>query len=200
MKTVDNRGLTCPQPVINTKKALDAMPEGTLVSLTDNEVARENVLKFARSQGCVAEATEEEGCYKITITKGNPATWTPQYPPKETENPVTFNTLYLIGSDEMGRGGRELGNALMKTFLYSLSESGQKDADMVFINSGVKLPSTGSPALESLKRLQEQGWRIQSCGICLDFYDLKEHLAIGEITNMYSIVELMQKAGKVVTV
>lgn len=198
MNTVDNRGLACPQPVINTKKALDALVEGTLLSLTDNEVARENVLKFARSQGCVAEATEEGGCYKITITKGRPSVITST--PIPVDHDKHASNLYIIASDEMGRGESELGSALMKTFLYSLSESGLRDMDLVFINSGVKLACKGSPVLESLERLRAKGWRLQSCGICLDFYKLKDDLTIGEITNMYAIVELMERAGKVVSV
>jgi tRNA 2-thiouridine synthesizing protein A len=202
MKIVDNRGLACPQPVINTKKALDELTEGTIISITDNAVARENVLKFARSQGCVAEATEEGGHYKITITRG-----------KSTISPEPFSgaavkphsatdsgaTLYLVGADEMGRGDSTLGKALMKTFIYSLSESCEASSYLVFLNSGVKLACSDSQVLESLRRLQENQWSIMSCGTCLDFFGLKEQLAIGEITNMYTIVELMQGAAKVVT-
>ena len=194
MKVVDNRGLNCPQPVINTKKALDQLLEGTVISITDNAVARENVLKFARSQGCVAESTEEGGIYKITITKGSKGN-----SPEQQNNPMPEQdttsgpTLYLIGSDEMGGGASQLGQALMKTFIYSLAESPQTGAELVFLNSGVRLACLESPVLESLKRLEEKCWRIQSCGTCLDFYGLKEQLAIGEITNMYTIVELMEK-------
>ena len=44
-KTIDNRGLNCPEPVIRTKKALDEMTAGSLISLVDNEIAKENVLR-----------------------------------------------------------------------------------------------------------------------------------------------------------
>ena len=42
-----------------------------------------------------------------------------------------------------------------------------------------------------LKDLEAQGTRIFSCGTCLDFYQLKDQLKIGEITNMYSATELL---------
>jgi len=43
----------------------------------------------------------------------------------------------------------------------------------------------------------ERGVNVQSCGLCLDFYGLKENLAVGEISNMYAIIEMMNK-GKTI--
>ena len=45
--------------------------------------------------------------------------------------------------------------------------------------------------------MQEQGVEILTCGTCLDFYGLKEKLAVGGITNMYSIVEKLNTAGRI---
>ena len=199
MKVVDNRGLACPQPVINTKRALEAMGVGELISIVDNTVARENVLKFARSQGFIAESTEDGGVYRVTIRKGD-VTAPPEVEADFSSQPGPFGpTLYLIGSDEFGRGGRDLGTALMKTFLYSLAEEGSRGNVLVFVNGGVKLACAGSAVLPSILRLQELGWEVSSCGTCLDFYELKGQLSLGEVTNMYSIVEAMTSASKIIT-
>ncbi len=64
---VDARGLSCPVPVVRTKAALEALTSGEVVVLVDEEVARENVLRLARSLGCVVDISEEEGEFKLTI-------------------------------------------------------------------------------------------------------------------------------------
>lgn len=197
MQTLDCRGLACPQPVINTKKALD-MGAKTLEIITDNVMSRENVLKFARSQGCFASFTDDNGVYRIIVTRADTVPSTPLE--AVASLPVLGNsTLYLITSDEFGRGGAELGVALMKTFFYTLSESGVQNNHLVLVNGGVKLVCEGSPVLESMRKLVSAGWEIKACGTCLDYYGLKDKLMLGEITNMYTIVELMEQADKVVT-
>ena len=55
-----------------------------------------------------------------------------------------------------------------------------------------------SASLEDLKSLEAQGVEIMTCGTCLDFYGLTEKLRVGEITNMYSIVEKLTSADLVV--
>jgi peroxiredoxin family protein len=69
---------------------------------------------------------------------------------------------------------------------------------MLFLNGGVKLTTDGSPVIESLKILMDSGTEIMSCGTCLDFYGLKDKLAIGTVTNMYTIVEKMNKASNTI--
>ena len=46
--------------------------------------------------------------------------------------------------------------------------------------------------------MEAQGVEIRTCGTCLDFYKLKETLAVGSITNMYAIAETLAAAGKVI--
>jgi peroxiredoxin family protein len=69
---------------------------------------------------------------------------------------------------------------------------------MIFLNGGVKLTTEGSDCLESLKRLSDKGVIILSCGTCLDFYGLKEKLQVGEISNMYTIVEKMNSSDNTI--
>lgn len=57
----------------------------------------------------------------------------------------------------------------------------------------------GSPVLDDLRTLTDQGVQILACGTCLGYYGLKERVAIGEVSNMYTIAETLLQAGKVVS-
>lgn len=194
---VDARGLTCPQPVIATKKALDAMPSGVVVTLVDNVISRENVMKFAAAQGCGAELREEaDGSFAITISKGNGVAALPALPELTA---AAGATVVVITRDTVGDGNRELGGVLMKSFLFTLQQSEPLPAALVFMNGGVLLTLDDSPVREHLTALAAAGVPLLVCGTCLDYYDVKERLAVGGISNMYSIVETMQQHAKVIT-
>lgn len=98
----------------------------------------------------------------------------------------------------MGRGDDDLGTILIRAFLRTLNEVEPLPATMIFINAGVKLTVDGSPVLEDLQALEQRGVNILACGTCLGHFELKEKAAIGEISNMYTIVETLLEAGKVV--
>lgn len=68
MKKVDARGLSCPEPVIMTKKAL-ASKDSRYEILVDNVTAKENVTRFATHQGYQVAVTEQGGDYLLTLTK-----------------------------------------------------------------------------------------------------------------------------------
>ena len=53
--------------------------------------------------------------------------------------------------------------------------------------------------LEDLRELRRAGVEILACGTCLGYYDLKEKVVAGEVSNMYTIVETMLGAGKVIS-
>ncbi len=70
---VDARGLSCPQPVVLAKKAVEQTQEKVIEVLVDNAAARENVSRFARSAGCQVEvlpAADDEYVIKITREPG----------------------------------------------------------------------------------------------------------------------------------
>ena len=69
---------------------------------------------------------------------------------------------------------------------------------MTFRKGGARLTCKDSASLEDLKNLEAQGVEILTCGTCLNHYGLTEELAVGGVTNMYSIVEKLAGAGKVV--
>ncbi len=192
---IDCRGLNCPIPVVNTKKYFDALESGVGVTVVDNEVAKNNVAKFAQGNGFNYEIEEREGnLYYITITKGE-VTVEELNLKNSKEKEETFTIV--VGSDKLGNGDDKLGTALIKSYLFALSEAEVIPTNLVFLNAGVKLVVEGALTLDSLKRLVERGVNVQSCGLCLDFYGLKENLAVGEISNMYAIIEMMNK-GKTI--
>ncbi len=192
---IDCRGLNCPIPVVNTKKYFDALESGIGVTVVDNEIAKNNVVKFAQGNGFNYEIEEREGnIYYITITKGEV---TVEELNLKNSNEEEEGFTIVIGSDKLGNGDDELGTALIKSYLFALSEAEVIPTNLVFLNAGVKLAVEGALTLDSLKRLVERGVNIQSCGLCLDFYGLKENLAVGEISNMYAIIEMMNK-GKTI--
>ena len=199
MVEINCRGMACPSPVINTKKALDNIESGTVTTIVDNVISRDNVVMFAKNLG-YSVAVEQQGTeYHLTITKGEtdqPASSaTPIIPPAEQNQQV-----YLISSDNMGRGSDELGIILMRSFIFTLTEVKPTPTALIFVNSGVKLTTDESSVLEHLHTLQNSGTVIISCGTCLDYFGLKEKLVVGRISNMYDIVEFLSEASKVITV
>lgn len=98
----------------------------------------------------------------------------------------------------MGHGGDELGTALMKGFLYALSQQEDLPTTILFYNGGASITCEGSVSLEDLKSMEAQGVEILTCGTCLNFYGLTEKLAVGSVTNMYTIVEKMNGADRII--
>ncbi|MGI9861039.1 sulfurtransferase-like selenium metabolism protein YedF [Moorella naiadis] len=190
-KIVDARGQACPQPVILTKKAMEALePEAEVVTIVDNEVARDNVLKLARSLECETEVREQGSDYYIHIRKEAMPT---------TRLTVGTGQVLLVSAATLGRGSEELGSILMRSFFYSLGETEVLPRRALFINSGVQLCCQSSPVLDSLLALEQKGMEILACGTCLDYFHLKDKLCVGSITNMYSIIEHLMAAEKVIT-
>ena len=106
--------------------------------------------------------------------------------------------IIVVSSNEMGQGEKALGQTLIKAFLFAVTKQDKLPSKMLFYNSGAYLTCESSDSLEDLKTLEAEGVEIYTCGTCLNFYELTEKLAVGSITNMYDIVEMMEKAGKVI--
>jgi len=198
--TVNAIGETCPIPVIKAKQALGQMTEpGDLEVLVDNEVAVQNLTRMGASQGYAVQSEKTgDGNFKVRILVGTlPA-------PQDSAGEAVCvpdargDLVVAVDSAHMGRGSKELGATLMKGFLFAVGQLPQLPATMLFYNGGASLTCADSPALDTLKSLEAQGVKILTCGTCLDYYGLTEKLAVGEVTNMYSIVETLAGAGKVI--
>ena len=103
----------------------------------------------------------------------------------------------MIAADHMGEGKEDLGKVLIKGFIFALTQLEELPKTILFYNGGAKITTEGSESLEDLKTLEAQGVEIMTCGTCLDYYGLKEKLQVGTVTNMYSIVETMNNADKI---
>ena len=198
MITVNAMGDNCPIPVIKTKKAMQALngPE-TIEVLVDNEIAVQNVTKMASaSGGQVSSEKASDAEFKIMIQM--------EGAPSSSEEEVSCvpdardNTVVVVSSDRMGTGNDELGKVLIKGFIFAVTQLDTPPKTMLFYNGGATLTAEGSDSLEDLKSLEAQGVEIMTCGTCLDYYGLKEKLQVGTVTNMYSIVETMAKAGRII--
>ena len=196
-KVVDCRGLACPQPVIQTKKAMAEAEQVT--TIVDNDAAMMNVSRMAEKEGYSVEAeTKDDGIYLHVSKTGAVPEDTP-VPAPVMESPVG-PTVVLIPCDSMGRGDDELGSILIRSFLHTLNEVEPLPDTMIFLNAGVKLTVEGSPVLDDLEGLERRGVEILACGTCLGHFGIKEKIAVGEVSNMYSIAETLLGAEKVVAV
>jgi len=68
MKSVDARGLSCPQPVILARKAIDA-GQFLIEVLVESVTFRENVRRMAEKAGCTVAVAEMGDEFKLTLSK-----------------------------------------------------------------------------------------------------------------------------------
>lgn len=202
---VDAMGDQCPIPVIKTKKALKEITETTLVEVhVDNEIAVQNLSKMAKQKNLEYKCEKlEEQHYIIKINAEAEGVSIQQKAPAENDKEICYpdrksNTVVVLSSNQMGNGSEELGQILMKGFIFALTELDELPSTVLLYNSGVKLSTEGSNSIEDLKTLQAQGVEILSCGTCLNYYDLTEKLQVGDVTNMYFILEKMEQADKII--
>ena len=197
-KIVDARGMACPLPVVNAKKAAESLnPGDTLVVRVDNEIAVQNLQRFAQHMGFAASGEKvSDSEFAVTMTIGGDAQ-------AEPENACNLDArkkgmLVVLSANTMGTGDEKLGKALMKAFVFALTKQDVLPETVLCYNTGAYLTTEGADTLEDLKLLESEGVTILTCGTCLDFYGLKEKLAVGGVTNMYEIVQRMESATTIV--
>ncbi len=86
----------------------------------------------------------------------------------------------------------------MRNFITTQLEMDPLPDMILFVNSGINLTTEGSEVLEALSKLSEKGVDLASCGLCLDFYEKKDQLKIGRITNMYEIADVQNCAARII--
>ncbi len=203
---VDAMGDTCPIPIVKTKNAIREMKEsGTVEVFVDNEIAVQNLTKMAQITGYpVTSEKLEEHKYVVSMEVSLGENSKEEVKDNEAEGLVCkpdmrrSNRVVVISSNQMGAGSEELGKTLLKAFLYAVTQQEELPGTLLFYNSGVYMTCEESPSLEDLKSLEAQGVRILSCGTCLNYYELTEKLMVGNVTNMYDIVEAMEKADSII--
>ena len=200
-KIIDCKGMACPLPVVNAKKAAEELNSGDVLTvLVDNEIAVQNLTRFAEHKGFGVSA-EKKGDreYAVIMTVSGAA------PEKAAEEEIVCavdsrrkGMLVVLSGNVMGTGDVKLGTSLMKAFVFALTKQDQLPDTILCYNTGAYLTCEGADTLEDLKLLEGEGVTVLTCGTCLDFYGLKDKLAVGGVTNMYDIVERMENAAQII--
>lgn len=195
MQIIDTLGKLCPAPLIITKRAIkDAIIGSQFKVLCDNETAKNNLITYINELGFNAVCSEHSGVFEIVFTIENKST-------KDVNvNKFCSTNGYsvVIKSRLMGGGDEKLGEMLMRAFINSLLDSELLPSNIVLYNEGVKVALVGCDTAESLKNLNDLGVSIIVCGTCVDFYGVKNNLAVGAISNMYKITEILSQSSHVI--
>ena len=203
MIKVNAMGDACPLPVVKAKNAIKELGGSGIVEVkVDNEIAVQNLAKMAKQKGYGMKSHKVSATeYDVTLEIGEGAAATgvediPEVCPVVPGHKK--NVVVAINSARMGHGHDELGAVLMKGFIFALTQQDVLPTTVLFYNGGANLTIEGSASLEDLKNLEAQGVEIMTCGTCLNYYNVSDKLAVGEVTNMYAIVEKLTQADLVV--
>lgn len=192
--SLDMRGRACPEPVVETRKALAQAGTDSLEVLVDNDSSAENVKRMAESLGCrVSVEKRKEDEYAVLIDRG----------PTGEECQVCTppaRVVMLVASSTFGEGSIDLGATLMGSLMKIVKDLSPRPECLIFLNSGVHLTTEGSDVLGFLKELEADGVQILSCGTCLNYFKCTEKLKVGSISNMLEIGNLLVSADRVIRI
>jgi selenium metabolism protein YedF len=190
VKIVDARQQPCPQPVILTRKALAEVTE--LLVIVDNKTAQTNVSRMVEQAGHHVEAEDKDDGIYLHIVKAAGLV--------HEGAKLAKTTIVLVASDTLGRGDAQLGGILIRGFFHALSEVDPLPTTIIFINSGVRLVAEECEALDDLRLLCDKGVEILACGTCLSYYGLTDKVPVGQVSNMYTIAEMLLQADSVISI
>jgi len=187
---LDCRGLLCPKPLLEAKRAVADLTEGAVTVLVDNLAAKENVSRAMATAGHEVLAEEVGGEWRLTITIGASC--------EVLEQTAPGKTVVLVSDRGFGRSDPDLGAILMKAFMATISELALPPAELLLMQAGVRLACEGSPCLAPLRALEEAGVTVLACGTCLDYFGLMDKLEVGRISNMADIVDSLMAADRTI--
>lgn len=200
MVELNGFGKPCPQPLVMVKKQIDAGETDVRIKV-DNETAVKNITRLAGKKGLGFDVANIEGGFMITIGgQVEPGAEVPAAAVACNASGGGCGYSVFIGKDHVGEGDGQLGYNLMKMALYTLNQAEVAPMNLLFMNSGVKL-LCGDEAqiIDSVKEMMEKGTDVLVCGTCLNFYECADDLKVGEVSNMYDILERMHESAKVIT-
>ncbi len=196
VQMVDARGKRCPAPLMMTRQALAAMSVGDRVTvLVDDGVAKENVCRFLQDNGAPASCQEESGVYRIEATKEKEIASSAQ---SAMIGEGGRKWVLSLSHSTMGSGAEELGRLLIEAAVNTLEQVPPLPTHIVCYNSGVQLACDGSAVAGTLQGLEARGVRVLVCGTCLNYYNIKNQLKAGTVSNMFDILGILVNAGHVV--
>lgn len=194
---IDARNLTCPKPVILTLEALPKLSSGEKLDVVINDnVAFGNLTRLADEKNCDLTSVKNGSDTTMTFSPRNKVEASDSAVVEASQFcdiPDHSATVVAVDAEYMGRGNDELGHILMKGLIYALAHQDTVPETMLFYNGGAHLTCEGSESLEDIKELESRGTKILTCGTCLDFYGIKDKLAVGDVTNLYTIAEIISQ-------
>lgn len=113
---------------------------------------------------------------------------------------MDVGNVIFLNKDRIGHGEDELGKMLMKAFLTNVLAVEPLPTHIAFMNAGVRLTVGESEVLDILKELEKKSVNLLVCGTCLDYFELKDKLGVGKVSNQNEIVKTFTAASKVITV
>lgn len=201
---VDARGLACPQPVMEARRALLGTQAPEVEVLVDGEAPAENVARMGRQLGCEVALETRGGHVALTLRRGADGIAAAAsargeaQPAAPTACCAAPNVAVFFASATIGSGDDDLGRLLMVAFVKTLKSLAPAPKTLLFMNGGVKLVAEGSELVGAFLELEAAGAELLVCGTCLDFFHLKEKLAAGRVSNMFEIASRLVAADRVV--
>ncbi len=188
MVKVNAMGKLCPEPVIMTKAEIEKGATEIEVSV-DNDIAVSNVTRLLNNKGFNVELERNSETQERKLKAKKTASGEAALSSKRDEL-----LAILVAHDVLGGNDKELGEVLMKAFLGCISKLSRKPAVMAFMNEGVKLVLPESSACDYIKELEKSGTKILVCGTCTTHFDITNKIAVGTISNMFEIMEMITGA------
>ena len=190
---LDCRNLNCPEPLLRTKKALGELKIAETLEILVNDVApRENIKRFLAKNGFEAQISEAGADTLIKTVKTN-----------ELKDESIDDIYCDVAAPKRGKviflneeqcGSGPIGKSLLAKFLGAALNLDEKPVKVICVNNAVRITTNrGHECFEAIKKLNEAGAEILSCGSCLEGYKLVDKLAIGEISNAYEIMDVLSK-------
>lgn len=218
MATIDVRGLSCPAPLIRTKQALkQAAPGSSLQIVGNGEIPLGNLKNYLGELGIDFKEMQIDNSEWIlsflvpehaasaseTVRAENFCSTFPEQSPAaenlpKANGPQAGPYAVVVKSTCMGQNEKALGELLMKSYLNVLPELDVLPQTLCFYNEGVKMACAGSPVLDALRLLESKGVRLVVCGTCIEYFGLKDSLAVGQISNMYHIATILSQTPRTI--
>ncbi len=201
MSEIDLRGLACPEPVLRTKKILDQKSTSPISLLVDTDVTVKNLERLSKANNAqILESQKMGDHYRVLIApSSNEAI--KEEKENQTKDQTKVGPVVFISKDSFGTGSapedHTFSNHLLNMFLQSLLATGHLVDAILMANSGVKIMA--DPAFkEILEKFESAGTKVFACGLCVDYYKIKELVASEKITNMFAICEYLMTAERVI--
>ena len=188
MVKVNAMGKLCPEPVIMTKAEIEKGTKELEVSV-DNDIAVSNVTRLLNNKGFSVELEKSSETQERKLK----AKKVSDEAVASTDNKEKVLAI-LVAHDVLGGNDKELGEVLMKAFLGCISKLSHRPAVMAFMNEGVKLVLQDSSACDYIKELEKLGTKVLVCGTCTTHFDITNKVAVGTISNMFEIMEMITGA------